>query len=73
MKIVNWINSRKSASCLPDLVIVFSRVTQVYWSDVADSVIYRTRPEAGYSAEPEVFLNASHGIGVVDGKYIRYY
>ncbi|PVD21301.1 hypothetical protein C0Q70_19473 [Pomacea canaliculata] len=38
----------------------------VYWSDVKEYVIYRASLAGG---EREMFLNSSHGIGIVDGKF----
>ncbi|XP_048254821.1 uncharacterized protein LOC124138972 isoform X1 [Haliotis rufescens] len=36
----------------------------VYWSDTTENIIYRTSLDG---SEREVFLNCSHGVGVVDG------
>ena len=52
-------------------VLIFVSVGQVvYWSDVLSHAIYRA-PLDG-STEKEVFLNSTHGIGIVDGSSFFY-
>lgn len=42
----------------------------VYWSDTTENIIYRTSLDG---SEREVFLNCSHGVGVVDGEsYVKH-
>ena len=53
------------------IISVFVSVGQVvYWSDVLSHAIYRA-PLDG-STEKEVFLNSTHGIGIVDGSLFYY-
>ena len=42
----------------------------VYWSDVKDKAIYRS--SLAGAGEREVFLNTSHGIGIVEGQSSYY-